>query len=287
MGHSQNIRDWIGTDSCWRAMARGDRFAALALLGGIWCAHGDGNQFRHHHSCSYGRHALVQPLSRKDHGSDAIGFWILRFFRCTADQPNSDGEWRKLATSVGDCGRDFCLVRNCRVSVCEGASGRSGSNGGRRAGRGTIGQGNGGSCTGDKISVGAPTGLRNTSVLDDTRRPGRLPIPFFFFTAHWLLHLKGVGVRPAGAAFAMGLFTLGAVFGRLIGGWLMDAMEGRHAFMLGFCCYFLGSFLAIRVSSEALWIAYSAAILYGTAFGWTFICLNTVTGHYYGPAAFP
>jgi len=111
--------------------------------------------------------------------------------------------------------------------------------------------------------------------------------PFFFFTAHWLLHLKGVGVRPADSAFAMGLFTLGAVFGRLIGGWLMDGMEGRYAFMLGFCCYFLGSFLAIRVSPEALWIAYSAAILYGTGFGWTFICLNTVTGHYYGPAAFP
>jgi len=111
--------------------------------------------------------------------------------------------------------------------------------------------------------------------------------PFFFFTAHWLLHLKGVGISPADAAWAMGLFTLGAVFGRLIGGWLMDAMEGRYAFMLGFCCYFLGSFLAIRVSPEALWIAYTAAILYGTGFGWTFICLNTVTGHYYGPAAFP
>ena len=111
--------------------------------------------------------------------------------------------------------------------------------------------------------------------------------PFFFFTAHWLLHLKGVGVRPADAAFAMGLFTLGAVFRRLIGGWLMDGMEGRYAFMLGFCCYFLGSFLAIRVSPEALWIAYSAAILYGTGFGWTFICLSTVTGHYYGPVAFP
>src|SRR5438445_200744 len=58
-------------------------------------------------------------------------------------------------------------------------------------------------------------------------------------------------------------------------------------FMLGFCCYFLGSFLAMRVSPEALWIAFSAAILYGTGFGWTFVCLNTVTGHYYGPAAFP
>jgi MFS family permease len=111
--------------------------------------------------------------------------------------------------------------------------------------------------------------------------------PFFFFTAHWLLHLKGVGISPADAAWAMGLFTLGAVFGRLIGGWLMDRMIARYAFMLGLCLYFLGSFLAIRVSPDALWIAYTAAILYGTAFGWTFICLNTVTGNFYGPAAFP
>jgi len=111
--------------------------------------------------------------------------------------------------------------------------------------------------------------------------------PFFFFTAHWLLHLKGVGISSADAAWAMGLFTLGAVFGRLIGGWLMDRVVARYAFMLGLCCYFLGSFLAIRVSPDALWIAYSAAILYGIAFGWTFICLNTITGHFYGPAAFP
>jgi MFS family permease len=111
--------------------------------------------------------------------------------------------------------------------------------------------------------------------------------PFFFFTAHWLLHLKGAGISPADAAWAMGLFTLGAVIGRLIGGWLMDRMVARYAFVLGLCCYFLGSLLAIRVSPDALWIANSAAILYGTAFGWTFICLNTITGHFYGPAAFP
>jgi MFS family permease len=111
--------------------------------------------------------------------------------------------------------------------------------------------------------------------------------PFFFFTAHWLLHLRGVGVAAADAAWAMGLFTLGAVFGRLIGGWLMDRVVARFAFILGLCCYFLGSFLAIRASPAALWIAYSAAMLYGIGFGWSFICLNTITGHFYGPAAFP
>jgi MFS family permease len=111
--------------------------------------------------------------------------------------------------------------------------------------------------------------------------------PFFFFTAHWLLHLKGAGIRPSDAAFAMGLFTMGAVIGRLIGGWLIDRLAARFAFMLGLCCYFVGSVLALKVSPHALWIAYTAAILYGIGFGWTFICMNTATGHFFGPAAFP
>jgi MFS family permease len=111
--------------------------------------------------------------------------------------------------------------------------------------------------------------------------------PFFFFTAHWLLHLKGAGVLAADAALAMGLFTLSAVPGRLIGGWLMDRIVARYAFILGLCCYFLGSFLAVRVSPGALWIAYTAAMLYGIGFGWSFICFSTITGHFYGPAAFP
>jgi MFS family permease len=111
--------------------------------------------------------------------------------------------------------------------------------------------------------------------------------PFFFFTAHWLLHLKGAGIQAGDAAWAMGVFTMGAVVGRLIGGWLMDRLPARYAFMMGLCCYFLGSVLAIRVNAHALWIAYIAAILYGTGFGWTFICLNTATGHFYGPSAFP
>jgi MFS family permease len=111
--------------------------------------------------------------------------------------------------------------------------------------------------------------------------------PFFFFTAHWLLHLKGAGIRPADAAWAMGLFTMGAVAGRLIGGWMMDRLSARFAFIMGLCCYFIGSVLALRVTPDALWIAYAAAVLYGMGFGWTFVCLNTASGHFFGPAAFP
>jgi MFS family permease len=111
--------------------------------------------------------------------------------------------------------------------------------------------------------------------------------PFFFFTAHWLLHLKGAGITPMDAAWAMALFSIGAVGGRLIGGWLMDRLTARFAFMMGLCCYFVGSMLAISVNSHALLIAYIAAILYGVGFGWTFVCLNTSTAHFYGPSAFP
>lgn len=111
--------------------------------------------------------------------------------------------------------------------------------------------------------------------------------PFFFFTAHWILHLRGAGINPADAAWAMGLFTMGGIFGRLIGGWLMDRMPARFAFMMGICCYFVGSFLAINVTSTNLMVAFAAAILYGAGFGWTFVCLNTMVGNYFGPVAFP
>ena len=111
--------------------------------------------------------------------------------------------------------------------------------------------------------------------------------PFFFFTAHWLLHLKEARIAASDAAWAMALFSVGAVEGRLVGGWLMDRLRARFAFMLGLCCYFLGSILAINVHSNGLWVAYTAAILYGTGFGWTFVCLNTTTAHFYGSSAFP
>ena len=111
--------------------------------------------------------------------------------------------------------------------------------------------------------------------------------PFFFFTAHWILHLRGAGISPATAAWAMGLFTLGGIGGRAIGGWMMDVLPARYAYMIGLCCYLVGSVLAIKVTASTLPVAFAAAILYGAGFGWTFVCANTITGHFYGPLAFP
>jgi MFS family permease len=111
--------------------------------------------------------------------------------------------------------------------------------------------------------------------------------PFFLFTAHWVLHLQGSGISSGDAAFSMGLFTVSCIAGRLIGGWLMDTMTARFAFMIGLFCYLFGSLAALRVGSDALLIANTAAVLYGLGIGWTFTCMTTCIAHYFGPSAFP
>ncbi len=111
--------------------------------------------------------------------------------------------------------------------------------------------------------------------------------PLFFFVAHWLLHARGAGIPAAAAAWTMSLFAVAGITGRLIGGWLMDTITGRYAFMIGLCLFVIGSFLAIEVNASSLGIAFGAAILYGLAFGWAFTCMNTCTAHFYGSAAFP
>ena len=110
--------------------------------------------------------------------------------------------------------------------------------------------------------------------------------PYFFFVAHWLLHLRHVRVGAATAAWALGSLTLGGIGGRLIGGILMDKITARYAFMMGLGCYVVGSILAISVSANALPTVFAAAILYGVAFGWTFVCLNAITARYYGQTAY-
>ncbi len=111
--------------------------------------------------------------------------------------------------------------------------------------------------------------------------------PFFIFVAHWLLHLQSVGVPSGVAASSLGLFTVSCVAGRLIGGWLMDTMSARWSFMLGLCCYLIGSIAALHAGPGALLIVNSVAVLYGLAIGWTFTCMTTCIAHYYGPTAFP
>ncbi|HMD32057.1 MAG TPA: MFS transporter, partial [Candidatus Acidoferrales bacterium] len=111
--------------------------------------------------------------------------------------------------------------------------------------------------------------------------------PSFFFTAHGILHLRASGLNTADAAWAMGLYTLGGLGGRLLGGVLVDKIAERYAFMAGLSFYLLGTALALHINAGALWTADGSAICHGAGMGSAFICLNTITGNYYGPAAFP
>ncbi|SDF33258.1 MFS transporter [Sporomusa acidovorans] len=111
--------------------------------------------------------------------------------------------------------------------------------------------------------------------------------PFYFFTAHWIPHLRGLGISAADAALAMGMFTMGGIAGRIIGGWLMDKIAARYAFATGLCGYIIGSILAMQVTPNNLILGYIAAICYGAAFGWTFVCQNTVVANFFGAKNYP
>lgn len=110
--------------------------------------------------------------------------------------------------------------------------------------------------------------------------------PFNFFTAHWLLHLTGLGFRASDAALAMGLFTMGAIGGSLLGGILADKLPARFACMTGLCFYAISSFIATQLSSSTLTPAFIAAVLFGMGFGCTFVCLNTVVGNFFGSKSY-
>jgi MFS family permease len=110
--------------------------------------------------------------------------------------------------------------------------------------------------------------------------------PFNFFTAHWFLHLRGLGIQPTTAALAMGFFTGGSILGTLLGGVLVDKLPARFACMTGLCFYAVSSFVATQLSASTLVLAFATAIVFGMGFGCTFVCLNTVVGNFFGVKSF-
>lgn len=111
--------------------------------------------------------------------------------------------------------------------------------------------------------------------------------PYFLFIAHWVEHLRDVGITPGKAAWGMSLLTFGTLGGRWLGGVLMDYLNARLVFVLGVSLYFVSSYLAVVSHADTLNLAYVASALQGIAYGWTYSCTNTMIGHYYGPKAYP
>lgn len=107
--------------------------------------------------------------------------------------------------------------------------------------------------------------------------------PTFFLVAHWILYLRGNGLSLASATWAFSVFTISNLGGRLLGGYLSDIIPARYAFALGLGSYVPATFLTLSHPSAAS----AAAVLFGTGFGCSFVCMNTVTANYYGHSAVP
>lgn len=109
--------------------------------------------------------------------------------------------------------------------------------------------------------------------------------PLYFVTAHWILHLKGLGMTVQDAAFGMATFTLLTMAGKMLGGIFMDKMQARYVFAIGIAITAVGSFIGI--SADSMFIALLASGLLGTGFGWTFVTSSTIIGNYFGAGIFP
>ncbi len=111
--------------------------------------------------------------------------------------------------------------------------------------------------------------------------------PTFFLVAHWIMYLRGNGMSAGAATWAMSVFTISNVGGRLAGGWLTDIMPARYVFALGLASCVLATFLTLSEGHGYNSAPFMAAVLFGVGFGCSFVCMNTITANYYSHSAVP
>ncbi|HEY3424311.1 MAG TPA: MFS transporter [Negativicutes bacterium] len=109
--------------------------------------------------------------------------------------------------------------------------------------------------------------------------------PFFFFIAHNVMHLKGLGLPPEIGPWSMAMFTLGGVVGRLISGYLTDQFPARYGLALGVIPTVIGALLNMHASTPA--VALIAAALFGAGFGWPYVAMMTTFANFFGPKPYP
>jgi MFS family permease len=100
------------------------------------------------------------------------------------------------------------------------------------------------------------------------------------------LHLQDRGFDPGTAAFLYSLAIGLSVAGRFTIAGLGDIIEPRYLFAFGAFCITLGGVLFWLVSPDIMWMAYIYPLLAGFGFGLCYVCIPTLIGNYWGPAAF-
>lgn len=109
--------------------------------------------------------------------------------------------------------------------------------------------------------------------------------PFFFCLAHFILHLTHLGLSPEVGSWAMGIFTIGGVIGRMISGILMDKVKANWVLAGGVLLPLIASLIAPYASTTLL--AMVTAALFGAGFGWPFTALIATLANYYGHEPYP
>ena len=108
--------------------------------------------------------------------------------------------------------------------------------------------------------------------------------PFNLAISHGVVHLRDVGLSNELATFSVGVIVMASIVGRLLGGYLGDRVELRFVWAAALLCVVLGVFF-LSIATTATTV-YLYAIFIGLGFGNAYVCMATVIGNYYGPAAF-
>lgn len=103
--------------------------------------------------------------------------------------------------------------------------------------------------------------------------------------AHAVPHLRDLGHTAAAAGSALGFFSVCAVAGSLIAGFLCDRVDPRTGWAICISIIGCGVFIATRAESEAAMYAFTGMIGFGS--GAALTSWHATIGNYFGPTSFP
>jgi MFS family permease len=104
------------------------------------------------------------------------------------------------------------------------------------------------------------------------------------FTAHGVVHLKGIGYSSAAAAMSISVLAISMMIGRLAAS-LGDRIEPRFLWAVAMALHGLGLIWAFR--ARGVVDLYLYAVLLGLGSGLSMVCMMTIPANYFGSKAYP
>lgn len=153
---------------------------------------------------------------------------------------------------------------------------------------------------GDTAQVAKPAPKTRVFKTTDNWAPEAVfKMPVFFFIAFGAMtityglmsligfvvtYLTGVGIEKIVAAGAIGMYGLASIFGRLAGGVVCDVVEPKYVYALGFLIQAVS--VVMLVTFRETPAIYTALVMYGIAFGMTFLSMQMMAVNWFGVKSF-